>query len=107
MNHKEHKEHRELQAPVRQTNGVDSRETGERGCVEAALEPFLTKEEVARLMRKPVRTIEAWMERYSLPSYKMGQAVRFRWSEIQAFLAAHHHVEATEEGATTETKPES
>ena len=46
-------------------------------------EPFITKEEVARRMRKPVRTIENWMRENRIPFYRVGHSVRFRWSDIQ------------------------
>ena len=64
-------------------------------------EPFLTKEEVGGRMRKPVRTIEDWMRRRIIPFYKVGQAVRFRWSEVQAHFAARYRVAAEEQAATT------
>jgi excisionase family DNA binding protein len=46
-------------------------------------EPFITKEEVARRMRKPVRTIENWMREHRIPFYRVGHSVRFRWSDVQ------------------------
>jgi excisionase family DNA binding protein len=55
-------------------------------------EAFLTKEEVGSRLRKPVRTIEDWMRRGIIPYYKVGQAVRFRWSEVQAQFAARYRV---------------
>jgi excisionase family DNA binding protein len=64
-------------------------------------EPFITKEEVARRMRKPVRGIEEWMRRGIVPFYKVGQAVRFRWSEVQAQFARRYRVEAEAERAVT------
>ena len=56
-------------------------------------EAFITKEEVARLIQRPVRTVEDWMRRRLIPFYKLGQAPRFRWSEVQAHFAARYRVE--------------
>ena len=55
-------------------------------------EDYITKKQVARRLRKPLRTIESWMHDGVLPFYKVKQAVRFRWSEVQAHLAAHYRV---------------
>ena len=51
-------ENGKLKTEIAPTTRMDSVETGGRGFVEAGAEPFITKEEVACLMRKPVRTIE-------------------------------------------------
>ena len=34
------------------------------------------------------RTIDDWMKRGLLPYYKVGRSVRFKWSEVEAHLAA-------------------
>ena len=60
------------------------------GLVGGGGEPFVTKEEVAKGMRKSVRAVEAWMREGCIPFYRLGQAVRFRWSEVQAHFAARH-----------------
>jgi excisionase family DNA binding protein len=64
------------------------------GFVGGGGEPFVTKEEVAKGMRKSVRAVEAWMREGCIPFYRLGQAVRFRWSEVQAHFAARHRVAA-------------
>jgi len=69
------------------------------GIIGTDAEPFITKQEVGSRMRKPVRTIEDWMRRRIIPFYKVGQAVRFRWSEVQAHFAARYRVDA-EDSAT-------
>jgi excisionase family DNA binding protein len=33
------------------------------------------------------RTVDDWMKRGLLPYYKVGHAVRFKWSEVEAHLA--------------------
>jgi excisionase family DNA binding protein len=57
-------------------------------------EPFITKEEVARRMRKPVRTIENWMREHRIPFYRVGHSVRFRWSDVQVHFDRWYRVEA-------------
>ena len=47
-------------------------------------EPFITKPEVARRLCKPIRTITNWMRRDWIPYHKMGRAVLFKWSEVEA-----------------------
>ena len=56
------------------------------------VEDYITKKEVAKRMRKPVRTVEAWMREGIIPFYKVKQACRFRWSEIQEHWAARYRV---------------
>lgn len=51
-------------------------------------ELFITKSEVGRRLGIKPRTIDAWMKEGRLVFYKIGRAVRFRWSEVQAHLAA-------------------
>jgi excisionase family DNA binding protein len=60
-------------------------------------EPFITKYEVASRLRKSVRTIEEWMHLRLIPFYKVGQGVRFRWSEVQAHFAKRYRVEPINE----------
>ena len=64
------------------------------GIIGTDVEPFITKQEVGSRLRKPVRTIEDWMRRRIIPFYKIGQAVRFRWIEVQAHFAANYRVAA-------------
>jgi len=48
--------------------------------------PYLTKTQVAQLFGITVRTLELWMRRGFLPFLKIGRAVRFRQSDIDAAL---------------------
>ena len=50
-------------------------------------EPFITREEVAVLLRVPVSTVEAWCRKGKVPAYRFGRTLRFRWSEVQAAFA--------------------
>lgn len=75
----------ETAAPARNTNP---------GIIGPDVESFITKQEVGSRLRKPVRTIEDWMRRRMIPFYKIGQAVRFRWSEVQAHFAVNYRVTA-------------
>jgi excisionase family DNA binding protein len=50
-------------------------------------EEFISKAEVGcRLQMRP-RTVDDWMKRGLLPYYKVGHAVRFKWSEVEVHLA--------------------
>jgi excisionase family DNA binding protein len=51
------------------------------------VEEFINKVEVARRLKKQVRTVDNWMKRGILPYYKIGRSVAFKWSEIEAALA--------------------
>jgi len=73
---------RPIQAPQRPAAAVSS----------APIEDYITKQEVARRLRKPVRTVDAWMREGIVPFYKVKHAVRFRWSEIQAHWAARYRL---------------
>ena len=54
-------------------------------------EGFITKPTVARRMSKCTRTIDNLM-REGLPFYKVGRSTIFKWTEIEAFLAANCRV---------------
>ncbi len=47
---------------------------------------YLTKIEVAELLRLTPRAIDSWMARGLLPYYKIGKTVRFRLRDIQEHL---------------------
>ncbi len=51
------------------------------------VEEFINKAEVARRLKKQIRTIDNWMKRGILPYYKIGRSVVFKWSEVEAALA--------------------
>ena len=62
---------------------------GNRGTADVgAAEPFINKAEAARRLSCGLRTLEEWMYRGIVPYYKVSKRVMFRWSEVQAVLAA-------------------
>ena len=50
------------------------------------VEEFINKAEVAKRLRKKVRTVDNWMKRGLLPYYKIGRSVCFKWSEVESHL---------------------
>jgi excisionase family DNA binding protein len=54
-------------------------------------ERFLTKHEVAvRLGIRP-RTVGVWAQQRRLPAYRVGRYLRFKWNEVEQFLASTCH----------------
>ena len=53
-------------------------------------ENYMTKEEVGRAFRVPLRTVERWMWEGILPFFKVKRLVRFRWSVVQAHWTARY-----------------
>lgn len=49
-------------------------------------EEFIDKVEVARRLKKKIRTVDNWMKRGILPYYKIGRSVSFKWSEVESHL---------------------
>ena len=56
------------------------------------IEPFIDKAEVGRRLGMRPRTVDDWIKRGILVHYKLNRSVRFRWSEIEAHLAANYRV---------------
>lgn len=56
------------------------------GSGDDGMEDFITKEEVARRLKKTTRTIENWQRRGYIPFVKVQQSVLFRWSSVVAQL---------------------
>lgn len=52
-----------------------------------AADPVLTKKELAERLRIGTRTVDTWMRRGVVPYMKIGKSVRFRWSEVESYLA--------------------
>jgi excisionase family DNA binding protein len=50
------------------------------------VEEFITKEEVAKRLKKTERTIENWQRRGILPFVKVGRSVLFKWSDVVGHL---------------------
>ena len=68
-------------------NGIAGGQSGRAGaCADGGQEDFITKEEVARRLKKTTRTVENWQRRGYIPFVKVGQSVLFRWSSVVAHL---------------------
>jgi excisionase family DNA binding protein len=52
------------------------------------IERLLTAREVGELIGLSTATVLDWWEAGRLPGYKLGRAVRFRASEVEAWLEA-------------------
>lgn len=52
------------------------------------LEPFLTVEEAAGLLRVKRNTLYTWAYRRQIPSQKVGKSLRFRRQDLEAWLKA-------------------
>jgi len=61
-----------------------------------AVEPYISKKEVARRMGRTTRCISKMMKKGMIPYYKFGHRRAFRWSEIQSHLAQTCRVEGRE-----------
>ena len=55
-------------------------------------ENFIGKNEVADRLGKTLRTVDNWMREGRIPFYKIGRSVCFKWSEVEAHLAANYRV---------------
>lgn len=60
----------------------------------AGIEPegYITKKEVARRIKKTVRTVEHWQRTGALPYVKIGQSVLFKWSDVEAHLQTNFRI---------------
>lgn len=65
-------------------NGIAAAESLPAG---KTVEEYITKLEVAKRLKKKLRTIDNWMRRGILPYYKIGRSVAFKWTEIEEQLA--------------------
>ena len=66
-------------------------ETGDNR-TQAEAEGFITKREISRRLQTSLRTVDLWMRQGFLPYYKVGNSVRFKWSEIERHLGVHHRM---------------
>ena len=49
-------------------------------------ECLIDKVELARRVGRKVRTVNYWMAQGRIPYFKVGQAVLFKWSDVEAHL---------------------
>ena len=47
---------------------------------------FLTMEDVAKLLHVAPRTIYNWTVDRKIPFYKIGGAIRFKWSDLEGWV---------------------
>lgn len=52
-------------------------------------ETFLTKQELARILKVTPRTLEQWAKQKRFPVYRLGRVVRYKRDEVTQALAAH------------------
>jgi len=55
-------------------------------------EEYITKDEVARRLKKTARTIENWQRKGFIPFMKVGTSVIYRWSDIEAHMHRNFRV---------------
>jgi len=55
-------------------------------------EGYITKKEVARRIKKTVRTVEHWQRTGALPYVKIGQSVLFKWADVEAHLQTNFRI---------------
>lgn len=52
-------------------------------------ETFLTKQELARILKVTPRTLEQWAKQKRFPVYRLGRVVRYKREEVTQALAAY------------------
>ena len=57
-----------------------------RTITELQNDDFLNQEELAKLLRKSVRTLQNWRKSGILPSKKMGNSIFFHWGTVKEAL---------------------
>jgi len=53
-----------------------------QGSIDRASDALLEKPELAKNLRRSVRTVDAWMKQGKLPYLKIGKSVLFRWQDV-------------------------
>lgn len=56
---------------------------------ESVESPYLTRKELARKLKKSLRTIDAWVILGILPVIKVGRSVLFVWTDVQKALGKY------------------
>ena len=51
--------------------------------------PYLSRKELAPLLKKSVRTIDTWVALGILPVIKIGRSILFCWPDVQRALAKY------------------
>lgn len=60
------------------------------GMTRQEYEGYIGKRECARRLGLTERSIDTYMALKIIPYYKLGRTVRFKWSEVDAFIKEHH-----------------
>jgi excisionase family DNA binding protein len=68
-------------------------------------EPLLTARQLAELLGFSAATIVDWAEAGSVPAFKVGGRLRFRMSEVEAWLETKRAGAGREEVSPTPRKP--
>ncbi len=53
---------------------------------------LITKDELARRLKKAPRTIEKWQRLGMIPAIKVGTSVLYDWPDVRAHLSAHFRI---------------
>lgn len=68
-------------------------------------EGFIDKAQLAQRTMMSPRTLEDWMRQGRLPYYKLGRAVRFKWSEVEQHFTQTCRVGAGQAAENRTTHP--
>ena len=55
-------------------------------------EGYITKEELAKRLKKTVRTVENWQAKGIVPFVKAGRSVLFKWSDVESHLQTNFRI---------------
>lgn len=55
-------------------------------------EGYITKDELAKRLKKTVRTVENWQARGIVPFVKAGRSVLFKWSDVESHLQSNFRI---------------
>ena len=53
---------------------------------------FITKDEMAKRLKKSARTIENWQRRGVIPFVKIGRTVLYNWTDVEEHLGRNFRV---------------
>ena len=71
---------------------AEERRANAEAALTGAPEGYITKVEVARRLKKTVRTVENWQKRGFIPFIKAGRSVLFSWPDVQAHFQKNFRV---------------
>jgi excisionase family DNA binding protein len=60
--------------------------------LQQAAHEFLSKQELARRLKRAARTVERWQRRGFIPYVKCGHSVLFNWADVVAHLQRNYRV---------------